>query len=172
CERRFEFALSPPTMPTRRPPSRLAGPVVEALEPKLLYSADLGLGAFVPPADTGAVEQVLSSTQADMAAHDSARQSSDEIVFIDAGVAAADTLIGDLRQQAANGRGIEAIVIEADEDGLARITDPLQARQNVAAIHLIGHGESGAMRLGTSQLDSQSLMARADEIAQWGAALG
>ncbi len=181
------MSTRPPSSPASRS-HRLASrpalrPVVEALEPKLLYSADLGLGAFVPQADTGGtgtLEQVLPAADTpddSLARHasditsDTRRRSGDEIVFIDAGVADADILIADIRQQAEAGRRIEAIVIAADEDGLALITQTLQTRQDLAAIHLIGHGESGAMRLGNTLLDGQSLMTRAEELAQWGAAL-
>lgn len=164
-------------MATRTSP-RHQRPVVEALEPKLLYSADTGLSAFLPDAAQAAqtaqaaLHQTLSAqavTSADM--NLASEHPAAELVFIDATVPDLATLKQDLQQQAAQGRAIEVIVIQADEDGLSRITQTLQNRHDISAIHLIGHGEAGDMQLGSTPLDAHNLMTRASEIAQWGAAL-
>jgi len=146
---------------SRRPaPSRLQRFVVEALEPRLLYSADVGpslLGAVMPPV----AEQRLLESEPLTQAH--------EVVFVDAATPDADRLISDLAAQP--GRSIDVVRIGADEDGLARIGTELAARQDVSEVHIISHGSDGAVYLGSSVLDLQSLEARSGELAAWGGSL-
>ncbi|HJY77841.1 MAG TPA: DUF4347 domain-containing protein, partial [Burkholderiales bacterium] len=146
---------------SRQPtPGRLARFVVEALEPRLLYSADVGpslLGAVVSPV----AEQRLLESEPVTQAH--------EVVFLDAATPDADRLISDISAQP--GRAIDVVRIGADEDGLARIGAELAARQDVSAVHIISHGSDGAVYLGSSVLDLQSLNARSGELAAWGNSL-
>lgn len=135
-------------------------PIVEALETKLLYSADFAPAAFLA-ADVGGTQRVQAPQTDD---------ASTELVFVDASLPQLDILIDDLRQQARLGRPIEFILIESGDDGLSRITAELSLRQDVAAIHLLGHGDAGRMQLGTSTLDAQTLLLRAPDIAAWGGA--
>lgn len=137
-----------------------ARPVVEPLEPKLLYSADLP--PLVMAADASTVVAQDTVQQASTATH--------EIIFIDASVPELAALQRDLAAQADAGRDIEVIVIRAQEDGLARITDTLAGRQDVAAVHLISHGDDGKVQLGQTVLDAQTLLQRASDIALWGSA--
>ena len=138
-------------------------PIVEPLEPKLLYSADLAPLALA--ADSAAL---LDHAEVAQASVTSARH---EIVFIDAAVPDLQALQQDLAAQVEAGRDIEVIVLRSDEDGLSRITDVLAGRSDVAAIHLISHGSDGQVRLGSTMLDAQTLLQRAGDVAQWGSAL-
>ncbi len=139
-------------------------PLLEELEPRILYAADLapavlaGLGELQPSwLEQSGVE--LQATRAH------------EVAFIDLALPQAQALIHDLAVQAASGRAIEVVAIEADADGIAVIGHALAQRQGVTAVHLLGHGSDGVLRLGAAQLDASSLLARAGEFAQWGAAL-
>jgi len=155
----------------RKPSAR---PVVEALEPKVLYSADLGLSAFVPAtSEVVAHKTVLTQDvgTATVSAQQATQQADTEIVFLDADVPEAAALTRDIQQQATQGRPIEVVLIQSNEDGLTRISQTLKERHNVAAIHLIGHGESGDMQLGNAQLDAHTLLSRASDIALWGTAM-
>lgn len=64
---------------------------------------------------------------------------------------------------------IEIVRIEAGADGLAVISDTLAQRQAVAR-HLFSHGSDGQLQLGSTTLDAQTLLARAEQVAG-GAAL-
>lgn len=139
-------------------------PVVELLEPKLLFSADL---APLPALADASLAQPALAQQATV----QSASATHEIVFIDASVPELETLRQDLARQAASGRDIEVIVIASDEDGLARISQTLADRQDVAAIHLMSHGDDAQVQLGRSVLDAQTLLQRAGEVAQWGSAL-
>jgi hypothetical protein len=144
--------------------------VVEALEPRLLYSADLGpslLGTVMPPvAEQRLLESEPPAVQPQAA---TAQTQAREVVFVDAATPDADRLIADIASQP--GRAIDVVRIGADEDGLARIGAELAARQDVSAVHIISHGSDGAVYLGRSVLDQQSLQARSGEIAAWGSSL-
>lgn len=143
------------------PPPHPQRPIVEALETKLLYSADFAPAAFLA-ADVSATHQV-QSPQTELARS--------ELVFMDASVPDLQILLDDLHEQASQGRSIEVIVIESDDDGLSRITEELSRRQDVTAVHLLGHGDAGHMQLGTSTLDADTLLQRAPDIAAWGSSL-
>lgn len=141
-------------------------PIVEVLEPKLLYSADLAPLAM--GADSvGLIDNPVATQNVQALTHGTATH---EVVFIDASVPELGALQRDFAAQQATGRDIEVIVIRSDEDGLARISEVLQAQQNVAAVHLISHGSDGQVQLGSTVLDAQTLLQRASDVAQWGSA--
>jgi Domain of unknown function (DUF4347)/Bacterial cadherin-like domain/Bacterial Ig domain len=144
--------------------------VVEALEPRLLYSADLGpslLGAVVSPV---AEQRLLESApQAVQPQAGASQTQAREVVFVDAATPDAERLLADIAAQP--GRSIDVVRIAADEDGLARIGAELAARQDVSAVHIISHGTDAAFRLGASTLDSATVQARGSELAGWSASL-
>jgi len=144
-------------------PRHPAALLIETLEPRILYSADLMPVASPGGTPLSGEQQLLDQTQPTSA--------QTELLFVDARISNYQTLVDDFMAQAGAGRQIEVIVIGADEDGVAKIGESLSSRQDVAAIHLLSHGESGAISLGTSRLDSDTLLARAPEIAAWGSAL-
>jgi predicted glycoside hydrolase/deacetylase ChbG (UPF0249 family) len=166
--------------------------VVEEMEPRLLFSADpvsaLGLPAALDARSAEATPQVtqlaqlaqtdqVSLTAAVMPATavvlDTAASASPrhELFVVDATVPNADTLIKDLQSQATTERQIEIVVIAAGENGLDRITAELAQRSNLDAVHLISHGDSEGLSLGTTRLDQQTLQQRLGDIAAWGSAL-
>jgi len=145
-------------------PRHPAALLIETLEPRILYSADL-----MPMASAGSTPVAGEQQLFD---HNQPTTAQTEMLFVDARIDNYQTLVDDFMARAGTGRQIEVIVIGADEDGVAKIGETLGSRQDVAAIHLISHGESGTISLGNSQLDSGTLLARAPEIADWGSALG
>jgi hypothetical protein len=142
--------------------------VLEDLEPRILFSADnpAGLLAGALQDSSGTTEQHASvdpSLQTLAATH--------ELVFIDARAPDADALFADIAAQTAAGRPIEAFWLRTDLDGFDQITAVLAGRDDVTAIHVIAHGNEGAMRLGASWLDADTVLTRAGEIAAWGSHL-
>ncbi|MGQ0752034.1 MAG: DUF4347 domain-containing protein, partial [Betaproteobacteria bacterium] len=71
----------------------------------------------------------------------------------------------------AEDRHIEVLVLDPALDGIAQISAALSGREDIAALHIVSHGESGQLRLGSAVLDSAALSARVTEIAGWGDAL-
>jgi hypothetical protein len=140
-------------------------PLLEELEERILYSADFAPAVLAGSAwDAPAIEQATGRTQM-------ALSGGTEIVVIDAGVADGDRLAVDLEQQHASGRAVEVVRIGADEDGIDRIGAALSGRSDIAAVHIVAHGDEGSIRLGTATLDAGMLLARAPQIAAWSSAL-
>ena len=54
---------------------------------------------------------------------------------------------------------------------VSRITELLEGRDDLSALHIVSHGDSGRIQLGSSQLDAAALDAHASEIAGWSDAL-
>lgn len=166
--------------PRRRNPSRTHrhAPVAEAVEPRILYSADLAGLALGVDLTGVAQHRVLAadgeyradgpaSAQAETPVH----QAATEIAFVDMSVFDAKGLAADLEAQQAAGRPIEVVRIESNEDGIARISETLAGRSDVTTIHLISHGADALVLLGTARLDTETLAERASEIAGWGRSL-
>ncbi len=155
--------------------------LLEALEPRILYSADLAavLGSAVDSSTAAAHVQLLQTAQpagsAQEAAQESAKSTRLEIAFIDLAIPDAQALIAGLAAQRDAGRALEMVTIAADEDGLALISHTLQQRQDlgqdISAVHLFSHGSAGQVQLGGVTLDQNSAVQRAQEVAAWGSAL-
>jgi hypothetical protein len=158
--------------PKREPPRRR--PVVEEIEPRILYSADLLPTVDGPDAGVLPAEQRVVAGDGEFAAgqfSDVSQSAPREIVFVDASVPDAASLTDALRAQRADASGLEVVTLDGERDGISQISALLAERENVAAIHLISHGADGRVMLGTSVLDAGTLAARATEITGWGQAL-
>uniref|UniRef100_UPI0025CE13BE tandem-95 repeat protein n=1 Tax=uncultured Pseudacidovorax sp. TaxID=679313 RepID=UPI0025CE13BE len=143
-----------------------ARPVVEAMEERVLHSADLaGLAIGSGTLATGLAQPAA------LAAQPQQQASATEIAFVDLSLPDAQGLVADLRQQQAAGRPIEVVTIGADQDGLAVISEALAGRSGVGAVHVLAHGSDGRLQLGASVLDAASLLQRAPEVAGWSGAL-
>ncbi|HEX2649809.1 MAG TPA: DUF4347 domain-containing protein [Burkholderiales bacterium] len=181
-------AAPPAAVAPARPPFRRKY-LVEALEPRLLLSADV-LPVVPPPPepvhDAHPAEAVAAAAggahalpqfqfdathmATDFAAasapdappaHEAAPAPT-EIAFVDGRVVGQDALT--LQKD-----GMLVVVLDANQDGLAQISEVLAQNHDITAVHIIAHGDSGEMFLGTSVLDSQAI---ADgKVADWGKAL-
>ncbi|MCA9119060.1 MAG: DUF4347 domain-containing protein, partial [Planctomycetales bacterium] len=94
-----------------------------------------------------------------------------EIVFIDRSVDDYQTLVDDL-QSASHAARFEIVFIEANEDGVEKITDALSERGGYDAIHIVSHGNGLGIRLGEAWLSSSTLDFYAEDIGSWGESLG
>ena len=138
-------------------------PLAEAMEDRILHSADLLPAGLLADGSAGVVEQRLelpAQPQTTVAALATQRQ----IVFVDARAAAG--------APAGWASGDEVVTIGAGEDGLARISAALANRHDLAAVHLLPDDSSGTLRLGDTPFDAGTLLARAAEVAGWGDAIG
>ncbi len=135
------------------------------MEERILHSADLAPLLVADASGGFALQQPVQSSANDAQTHAS------EIVFVDLSVPDADALLSDLRAQRDSGRALEIVTIAADQDGLALISETLATRHDIRSVHVLAHGSDGMLQLGNSRLDAQSLLARAGEVAGWGAAM-
>jgi hypothetical protein len=155
----------------------------EDLEARLLFSADplvaslLGVDALMATQAAATPATALMSTvngsvtsqvQSTNAAASTAQPSHLEVVFVDAGIDHAEQLVRDLRQQ--DGQ-LRVVLIGANEDGIAVITETLKSFHGVDAVHIISHGDAQGIQLGQTFLDQATLQLRAGQIAQWSQSL-
>ncbi|WP_372722763.1 DUF4347 domain-containing protein, partial [Novipirellula sp.] len=94
-----------------------------------------------------------------------------EVIFVDAGVEDAETLIEGLRSDADGQTQWLVIRLQADQDGLLQITETLGNLTSVDAVHLLSHGDGRGIQLGNTRLDLDAAPNYAGEIASWGHAL-
>jgi len=74
-----------------------------------------------------------------------------EAAFIDTGVAGYQTLIDGIRP------GVEVLLLDAGEGGLAQIAQWASTHAGYDAIHLLSHGSEGVLHLGRDTLTADSL---------------
>ena len=74
-----------------------------------------------------------------------------ELVFIDNSLEDLDTLVAAIPESS------EIYFIDSASDGFDQIAGLLDGRDNIDAIHIIGHGRAGEVLLGTASLSSASL---------------
>jgi|GEM_PF-5040054 len=92
-----------------------------------------------------------------------------EIVFIDGSVENLAQLLND--HALLDRDGVDIILLDPEQDGVEQITNALQDRSGLDAVHFVTHGNSGEVQLGNSSLNSLNLEAHAGQVAQWGDSL-
>ena len=146
--------------------------MVEEIEPRILYSADFapGLVAAAPawwPPPSSALWTPAGSCTHQLA--DPEPQPRDRLRRPGhAGLRQTDR--GHPRQAGAE-RDIEVVLLDANKDGVKQISQALAKRSDISAVHLVSHGSDGAVQLGSSTLDFDSLLKNASKIKGWGNAL-
>ncbi len=149
--------------------------VIEALENRLLFSADLApiSVSIAGPDATSQAVQALNNAQTTHSPTQNA--ASHQVYVVDSRIANAQVLINGLQQQQAltraGGETFDLLVIEQNEDGLAKISEFLNGENDITALHIISHGQNGMMLLGNSWLDDSAMRSRSLEISTWGNAL-
>jgi hypothetical protein len=158
------------------PPRRRSRPLLEEIEARILYSADLAaaVDAVTPVV---AVEQRSIASGGEFVEPHAAEQAAEhaaqthELVFVDASVPDAQGLIADIASQQTAQRRIETVVIGQDADGIDVISRALAQRHDIEAVHVLGHGRDGEVQLGSARLDFDTLLDNATRIKRWGDAL-
>ncbi len=148
--------------------------IIEEIEPRILYSADLNPYVLEQDSLDGAGEVLLLESSSEplqsvsgSATNAEVMAASHEIVFIDEGVENYEQLVTDVQAQASDGRRIEVVVLKAGESGIDQISRTLAQYQDLSAVHIISHGQAGALQLGGVALDYEALLAHATQIEQW-----
>ena len=84
-------------------------------------------------------------------ARDKIRNDKKNIVFIDSAVEDYETITNSFKENT------EFYLINANEDGFKRISEILTDRENIDALHLIGHGSSGQILFGNAFLNNDTI---------------
>ena len=154
----------------------LTSPLALALEPRFMFDAAgaaTGGEAAVDAAAQEAADQQTDNPQTDDGtdpladALSSAAPPADrkEVVFVDPNIGNFDALVSGVHPAA------EVVVLDPTGDGLSQIADYLSEKSDINAIHIVSHGEAGAVTLGGISLDLTAVEARAGDLATIGDAL-
>ncbi len=84
-----------------------------------------------------------------------------QIVFVDSAVENWQSLAAGVKP------GMEVVLVDRAQDGIAQIAEALQSRSDIESIHIISHGESGSLQLGKTSLNSDNLETYRDCFKQW-----
>ncbi|MFK7819546.1 MAG: cadherin domain-containing protein, partial [Planctomycetaceae bacterium] len=138
--------------------------VLDELEQRVLYSA-----TPVPvPADVDTVACVACEVPEQIDTANEAMAAT-QLVVVDADVADYETLVNELAGE--SGGNFEVVMLDGELDGIEQLTDLLNERTNVEALHIVSHGEEGKVRLGSSVLSNENLAAYSGMFAEWDNAL-
>jgi hypothetical protein len=151
--------------------------VIEEVEPRILYSADLSpLDVHASPLPV--VEQRIVDTTGEFvglaspeASHAPIEQTRHEIAFVDAATPDAQALINDINEQSGQERQIDVVLLDTHSDGIGQITSYLRQAKDISAIHILSHGADGTIQLGNTQLNFDSLLENATKIKSWAQSL-
>jgi len=138
--------------------------VFEELEPRLLLSADLP--AVLAP-DRGDDEPVAIHEEISTTAVTDEQHIAQELVFVDTDTPDYQTLVDDLLSNSREDRQIEVVLLDNSRDGIAQITDVLSDYRELDAVHIISHGSEGAIDLGGTLLEFDTLLANTTAIQGW-----
>ncbi|MEP6605610.1 MAG: DUF4347 domain-containing protein, partial [Nitrosospira sp.] len=162
-------------MPYKRPEIRRRHFVLEELEPRILYSADLSPALLqspsLPPAEHRSIDASGEFVNLTTVQGGAIQQSRHEIVFVDTATPDYQSLIADIHSQATQDRQIDVRLLDHGRDGIAQVTQSLSGETNISAVHLLTHGNEGAVDLASTRLDFNSLIEHATQIKGWSKSL-
>ncbi|MBL8398028.1 MAG: DUF4347 domain-containing protein, partial [Candidatus Accumulibacter sp.] len=148
-------------------------PVVEELEPRLLYSADLS-PLHMLAADSGSEIRLLETTAPPTAAPSESVQTPaekrHEVVIIDGSLSNWSELLADL-PTTGDDRTLDIALLDPRRDGLQQISEILAQFDDLAAVHLVSHGASGEIVLGNRHIDQRALQENGELLQRWGQSL-
>jgi VCBS repeat-containing protein len=130
--------------------------------------ADIAPHDDVPATDPNANAENATATDTNEAAAIEANASAArgrQIVFYDPRVSSREQLREEL------GGDAEFIALDPAGDGIDQIRTVLEDGGPVSAVHILTHGSAGGIALGASALTTETIDARAADLAAWGAAL-
>ncbi|MEG4283238.1 DUF4347 domain-containing protein [Microcoleus sp. A006_D1] len=84
-----------------------------------------------------------------------------QIVFADSQVTDCENLT-----ETANS-DTEVVILKGDRDGIEQIAETLKQRKNIAAIHILSHGASASLQLGTTELNLSNIESYRNYLETW-----
>lgn len=87
---------------------------------------------------------------------------SERLIIVDSAVSISEEQI----EQFANS-GVEAIRLDANQNGIMQIADILASRQNIHTIDIISHGSVGSLQLGNAEINSHTLDQYKSSLTGW-----
>ena len=90
---------------------------------------------------------------------------SSALIVVDTGIEGYQDLLADLEPDT------EILLIDGHENGLQKLADYVQGRDDISAIHILSHGDQGEFSLGSATINSDNIDRYAGLLAQIGASL-
>jgi len=84
-----------------------------------------------------------------------------EVVFIDSRVSDIDAF----KKTAGDNRLV--VVVDAQDDGITKITDTLKGLHDISAVHIVGHGVEGSFELGKNWIGVDAIKSHEADINSW-----
>ena len=88
-------------------------------------------------------------------------QTTQEILFIDATLANLDVLLADARP------GVAVVLLQPGQDPWQTMTSVIEQYEGLTAIHLVSHGQSGALILDGQRYDANAIRSQQDLLTSW-----
>jgi hypothetical protein len=123
----------------------------------LLFSAELSRAAF----------STSHTYESDNSASAPSVPAAKELVFIDTRVSDHQTIVDSLQNQTQAGGNLEIVILAPTVDNIQQISEALAGRRQLQAIHIVSHGSDGAIELGSTTLDADSLERNAEAVSRW-----
>ena len=93
------------------------------------------------------------------------RSAATSLLFIDSNVIDYQSLVAGVTS------GTEVHILDPIEDAVTQITQTLLGRTGISSLHIVSHGETGSLQLGSTELDQSSLDRYASQMGSWSQAL-
>lgn len=151
-------------------PEAGTGDSSDALAAQLL-EASAGADGEAVATEGPAADDARSLDEAEAADGEATSATRHEIVFVDAGVEDAESLLDGLRQGSSTDVQWTVVRIDSAESGLSAVSAALAHARDVDAVHFLSHGNGSGFRLGSQWVDGAALAGHAGEIASWADAL-
>ena len=87
------------------------------------------------------------------------------LVVVDTSIEGYEALIANLP------RDVELLLIDEDSDGVRQIADYVTGRDDLTSIHILSHGQEGGVRIGASDLNTETLEEYSEALRIIGASL-
>ncbi len=142
-------------------------PISNAIRPLAFWAAFFTTAVLFPGGIFGAAFSATHIHEIDAIASSASIPAANELVFIDTRVSDHQTIVDSLQSQMEEGRNLEIVLLDPTGDGIQQISGALAVRRQLQAIHIISHGSDGAIELGSTALDANSLERNAGAISRW-----
>ena len=139
---------------------------MQRLEPRLLMSADLAPVPLEPvplESESGQHVAVLAQSTDNAAASTTDSNESGlhalrrELVVVDTAATDFQHTLDALLAQTADGTDQDVVLLDAEREGLAQLTELLTFDHDLSAVHLIADADDGALRLAGRVLDASAV---------------
>ncbi|WP_349573323.1 DUF4347 domain-containing protein, partial [Azotobacter salinestris] len=140
--------------------------LILALEPRMMFD---GAAPATAVESSEVADAATSDTATGQAESPSATQpdaAGREVAFIDSRLAGYQELLAAIRSD------VQVVVLDGAGNALEQMAQWAESHEGYSAIHLIGHGSSGSLQLGSLQLQEDTIAEQQTLLARLGAALG